>query len=287
MSDAEALRYDRQIRLWGKSTQQQLMHTSVAVHSIAGAAAEAAKNLVLAGVRAVAVADEGLVTDSDARTNYLMQGEVGDTRGARALGALRRLNPYVAVHDTIKKLDTSRGAWVTLAAVGSAEDAVPHAHAASPGADIVALHVTCGSTVLALFLYRRLPARSLAEQWRCLVAEPSLLAEKPRGYQRAVLALHVRTDALALGFVEAAAKAYELVDQLQLQQLTAADVQEVLQSGADGAGSADCVSDTIAGACIAQHLIRQIGALNEPPGAESYHWMLCECGAEVECLVGL
>ncbi|TPP40596.1 hypothetical protein CGC20_13905 [Leishmania donovani] len=231
MREAEAVRYDRQIRLWGKSTQQQLMHTSVALHGVAGAAAEAAKNLVLAGVRAVAVADEGLVTDAD--------------------------------------------------------DAVPHVQAALPCADIVALHATCGPTVLALFLYRRLPAHSLAEQWRCLVAEPSLLAEKPRGYQRAVLALHVRTEAVSLGFAAAAGKAYEVVSRLQLQQLTAADVQDVLQTCAHGAGSADCVSDTIAGACIAQHLIRQIGALNQPPDAQSYHWMLCECGAEVECLVGL
>lgn len=287
MRDAEAVRYDRQIRLWGKSTQQQLMHTSVALHGVAGAAAEAAKNLVLAGVRAVAVADEGLVTDADACTNYLMQGEAGGTRGARALGALQRLNPHVSVYDAVTKLDGSSGTRVTMAAVSTEEDAVPHAQAALPCADIVALHVTCGPTVLALFLYRRLPVHSLAEQWRCLVAEPSLLAEKPRGYQRAVLALHVRTEAVSLGFAAAAAKAYEVVSRLQLQQLTAADVQEVLQTCAHGAGSADCVSDTIAGACIAQHLIRQIGALNQPPDAQSYHWMLCECGAEVECLVGL
>ncbi|KAG5474268.1 hypothetical protein LSCM1_03047 [Leishmania martiniquensis] len=286
MSDAEAVRYDRQIRLWGKSTQQQLMHTSVALHGVAGAAAEAAKNLVLAGVRAVAVTDEGSVTESDVHTNYLMQGEVGCTRGTRALAALRRLNPYVAVYDAVQKLDDSTGARVTVAAVGSVEDAGPHAPAASPGADIVALHVKCGPTVLALFLYQRLPGRSLAEQWRCLVAEPSFLAMKPRGYQRAILALHLREDAVALGFVAAAAKAYELVDRLQLQQLTATDVQQVLQSGANGAHPTDCVRDTIAGACIAQHLIRQIGALNEPPDAQSYRWMLCECGAEVGCVVG-
>ncbi|XQJ28266.1 ubiquitin activating enzyme, putative [Leishmania guyanensis] len=287
MIDAEAVRYDRQIRLWGKATQQQIMHTSVALHGIAGAAAEVTKNLVLAGVRAVAVADEGHVTDVDVCTNYLMQGEGGGTRGARALSALQRLNPYVTVYDAVTKLDGSSGPRVTMATVASVEDALPHAHVAVSGADIVAFHVTCGPTVLALFLYRRLPARSLAEQWRCLVAEPSLLAEKPRGYQRVVLALHVRTDAVSLGFAAAAAKAYEVVERLHLQQLTAADVQEVLQSCAHDAGSGDCVSDTIAGACVAQHLIRQISALDQPPDAQSYHWMLCECGAEVECLVGL
>ncbi|GET89954.1 ubiquitin activating enzyme, putative [Leishmania tarentolae] len=287
MKDAEAVRYDRQIRLWGKSTQQQLMHTGVALHGVAGAAAEAAKNLVLAGVRAVAIVDEGLVTDADASTNYLMQGETGGTRGARALGALQRLNPYVSVYDAVTKLDGSSGIRVTMAAVNTVKDAVPHVHASPRCADIVALHVTCGPTVLGLFLYRRLSMHSLAEQWRCLVAEPSLLAEKPRGYQRAVLALHVRAEALSLGFAAAAPKAYEVVNRLQLQQLAAADVQEVLQDCVHGTNEADCVSDTIAGACIAQHLIRQIGALNEPPDAESYSWLLCESGAEVECLVGL
>ncbi|KAG5500361.1 hypothetical protein JKF63_03453 [Porcisia hertigi] len=287
MSDAEAVRYDRQIRLWGKSTQHQLKHATVALHGVAGASSEAAKSLVLAGVRAVAVVDEGRVTDADASTNFLMQCEVGDTRGARALGALQRLNPYVTVHNAVTKLGGSPGVRVTIAAVGCLEDAEPHVRAASPSADIVALHVTFGSTVLALFLYQRLPTHSLADQWHRLVKEPSFLARKPRGYQKAVLALHMRAEAMLLGFSAAAAQAYELVDRLHLQLLTAADVQEVLQGRANSTSPADCVRDTIAGACIAQHLIRQIGALTQPLDTQSFRWMLCGAGVGVECLVGM
>ncbi|KAK7201037.1 ubiquitin activating enzyme [Novymonas esmeraldas] len=288
MSDAEAVRYDRQIRLWGKSTQQQLMHTGVALLGVAGAAAEAAKNLALAGVQAVAVMDAGDVTDDDAATNYLMQDAVGDTRGARARGALCRLNPYVAVYDSAAKLDSVCATRVTVAALASVKDAAPHLCGTPPlAADVVALHITCGSTVLALFLYSRLPEHSLAEQWRRLVADAGLLAQRPRGFQKAVLLLHVRADAASRGFAAAAATAYAVVGRLQLQQLTATDVQEVLQTGAHGAGVPDCVSDTVAGACIAQHLIRQIGAVHQPPDAQSYRWMVCDCGAEVECLVGL
>lgn len=291
MGDTAAVRYDRQVRLWGKSTQQQLMHTTVALYGVGGAAAEAAKNLVLAGIQAIAVLDDSPVRDVDGSANYLMQGEPGDTRGARARRSLQRLNPHVAVCDAAAALDAGASARVTVAAVASVKDATAHLRTATvaPGSDIVVLHAACGPTVLALFLYRRLSTHTLAEQWDRLVADPALLEAKPRGYQRVVLALHTRST--HGGFAAAAAAAYAAVERLRLSQITAADVQAVAQLCAGGGredGGGDCVSATVAGACVAQHVIRQLGALAEaPPDAQSHRWMLCACGAEVECVVGL
>lgn len=290
MSDAEAVRYDRQIRLWGKSTQQQLMHTNVIVDGIAGVAAEAAKNLVLAGVRGIAVVDAAAVGAKDAAENFLMQGESGDTRAARALRSLHRLNPYVRVCGSPAELGPG-GATVRVVAIASAEEgaACVAAAAASPP-DMLVLHATLGDTAVALMLYGRLTAAaascSLAEQWRRLVANPTRLAEKPAAYQRVILALYLRnSNACGLTFAAAAASAYALIDALHLQQLSAADVEAALNVSA---AAASCVCATVAGTCIAQHLIRQIGALadahDEP---QSYRWLLCATESEVECLVGV
>lgn len=292
MSEAEAVRYDRQVRLWGKSTQQQLMHTNVLFDGIAGVAAEAAKNLVLAGVRGVAVHDAAPVTAADVKENYLMQGEPGDTRAARALRSLHRLNPFVQVCGSADELGPG-SAVVRVVAIQSVDEGgacVAAGSVAAPPPDILVLHATLGSTVLAFVLYgQRTPPCTLAEQWRRLVADPALLSEKPAAFQRVVLALHLR-NAEPRPFAEAAAAAYARIDELHLQQLRAGDVEAAVQP-ADGAASAVCA--TVAGACVAQHLIRQIGALADTSAAvaaadaQPHRWLLCATEEEVECLVGM
>ncbi|KPI82919.1 putative Ubiquitin activating enzyme [Leptomonas seymouri] len=287
MSDAEAVRYDRQIRLWGKSTQQQLSHTSVIFEGIAGAAAEAAKNLVLAGVGGVAVVDAAALSEADAKDNFLMQGEPGDTRAARAVRALHRLNPYVRVCGSAAELK-QEGAVVRVVAISSLDEGSAYVEeaAALPPALLV-LHATLANTVVAFVLYRKLALSSctLAEQWRRLVADPLLLSEKPAAYQRVILSLYLRNEgASRVTFAEAAAKAYEWMDTLRLHQLCAADVEKALRAPAEAA-SAVCA--TAAGACVAQHLIRQIGSLQEKADAQAYRWLACATEGGVECLVGV
>jgi ubiquitin-like 1-activating enzyme E1 A len=300
MSDAEAVRYDRQIRLWGKSTQQQLMHTNVLFNGIAGVAAEAAKNLVLAGVHGVAVMDDAAVSESDLNENYLMQGETGETRAARAVRALHRLNPYVRVCGNATELG-SDGAEVRVVSIASLDEGSAWVNQAAAGdaplPDLLVLHATLRSTVAAFVLYRKLadpsssssPCCTFAEQWRRLVADPALLSEKPAAYQRVILSLYLRNAATrTLAFADAAAAAYELIDDLHLQQLDACDVEAALDGPT--VSTADAVCATVAGACVAQHLIRQIGVLPEKEGATdapSHRWLVCATEDEVVCLVGM
>ena len=288
MSDAEAVRYDRQVRLWGKSTQQQLMHTNVVFDGISGVAAEAAKNLVLAGVRGVAVVDAATVSAADAKENYIMQGEAGATRAARAIRALRRLNPYVRVCASPAELGQGSAVVRVVTIASLDEGSACIAEASANSVDLLVLHTTLHNTVAAFVLYRKLATScSLEEQWRRLVANPALLSEKPAAFQRVVLALHQRSGATAaLTFAEAAAAAYERIDALQLQQLRADDVEAALSVAAT---AADAICATLAGACIAQHLIRQIGSLRDEAqsDAPSHRWLLCSVAGEVECMVGM
>ncbi|KPA85534.1 putative ubiquitin activating enzyme [Leptomonas pyrrhocoris] len=286
MADAEAVRYDRQIRLWGKSMQQQLMHTNVVFDGIAGVAAEAAKNLVLAGVGGVAVADAAELDEVDAEENYLMQGEPGSTRAARAIRSLRRLNPYVRVCGSAAELQQAN-TLVRVVFIASLDEgsACVEAAAASPPALLV-LHATLANTVVAFVLYRKLTTScALAEQWRRLVADPPLLSEKPAAYQRVILSLYLHNgEAARLPFAEAAAAAYEWMDALQLQQLCAADVEAALRGSASVAGA---VCATVAGACVAQHLIRQMGSPRAETDEQAHRWLACATGTEVECLTGM
>ncbi|KAH9599799.1 hypothetical protein LSM04_006371, partial [Trypanosoma melophagium] len=81
MNKEERTRYDRQVRLWGKATQEQLGQTEVYVNGITSATAEISKNLVLAGVCRVIVNDEANIEETDIDTSFLVQSwNPGETR---------------------------------------------------------------------------------------------------------------------------------------------------------------------------------------------------------------
>lgn len=290
MSEVADVRYDRQIRLWGKSTQQLLMRTDVTFHGIAGVAAEVAKNLSLAGVRLMQISDNGAVRLADRQTNFLMQGVTGTTRQCCAVQALSQLNPFVKVSEGLAPalpVDAATGVAVTVAQISSIAEA-EHLLTTAPVVDLFALHMSCGATVCTVFLYKKdTNRRSFLQQWQDLVCTAAALSRMPRGFQQLALLLHLRSGAAAppLSFQEHLLDAYCHISNLGLHQLGPRDVEEVMQA-VTGDAAVDAIGATIAGASVAQHIIRQIGSAHAPLDDEAYRWMVCEYGESIECLVG-
>ncbi|XBW35268.1 hypothetical protein QEN19_000836 [Hanseniaspora menglaensis] len=62
--------YDRQIRLWGLSTQQLILNSKVLVVNLNGLGTEIVKNLLLSGIGNITVLDEHEIEISDVNTYY-------------------------------------------------------------------------------------------------------------------------------------------------------------------------------------------------------------------------
>ncbi|XP_066494362.1 SUMO-activating enzyme subunit 1 isoform X2 [Tiliqua scincoides] len=98
ISEEEAAQYDRQIRLWGLEAQKRLRASRVLLAGLAGLGAELAKNLVLAGVRALTLLDHRQVSPEDARAQFLVPaGSLGRNRAEASLERAQALNPMVDV----------------------------------------------------------------------------------------------------------------------------------------------------------------------------------------------
>ncbi|XP_069764034.1 SUMO-activating enzyme subunit 1 [Narcine bancroftii] len=102
ISEEEAAQYDRQIRLWGLEAQKRLRGSRVLLVGMKGLGAEVAKNLILAGVKALTLLDHQQTTPEDARSQFLIPaGSVGRNRAEASLERAQNLNPMVEV-----KVDT-------------------------------------------------------------------------------------------------------------------------------------------------------------------------------------
>ncbi|XP_060114484.1 SUMO-activating enzyme subunit 1 [Heteronotia binoei] len=98
ISDEEAAQYDRQIRLWGLEAQKRLRASRVLLVGLRGLGAEVAKNLILAGVKALTLLDPQQVSPEDTQTQFLIPlGSVGKNRAEASLERARDLNPMVDV----------------------------------------------------------------------------------------------------------------------------------------------------------------------------------------------
>jgi ubiquitin-like 1-activating enzyme E1 A len=70
--------YDRQIRLWGVKAQESLRKANVLLISMKALANEVAKNLVLAGINSLTVADDQIVTEQDLGAQFFItEADVG------------------------------------------------------------------------------------------------------------------------------------------------------------------------------------------------------------------
>eukprot|EP01063_Lacrimia_lanifica_P033772 TRINITY_DN6111_c0_g1_i7.p2 TRINITY_DN6111_c0_g1~~TRINITY_DN6111_c0_g1_i7.p2 ORF type:complete len:313 (+),score=101.42 TRINITY_DN6111_c0_g1_i7:64-1002(+) len=96
MTGEEAVRYDRQMRLWGVDAQVRMMQAKVLLVNLGGVGAEVAKNLVLGGVGAVDLVDAAAVSTEDLGRNFLLGGDsVGKNRAAASVQELQSMNGLV------------------------------------------------------------------------------------------------------------------------------------------------------------------------------------------------
>ncbi|XP_061453419.1 SUMO-activating enzyme subunit 1 isoform X2 [Rhineura floridana] len=98
ISEEEAAQYDRQIRLWGLEAQKRLRASRVLLVGMKGLGAEVAKNLILAGVKALTMLDHQQVSPEDMQAQFLVPaGSLGKNRAEASLERAQDLNPMVDV----------------------------------------------------------------------------------------------------------------------------------------------------------------------------------------------
>lgn len=124
-------RYDRQVRLWGASTQQRLATTSVVCRGLSyGLTAELIKNLVLGGVGRVvlqeaAACKEVVVTQDDMLGNALLRStDIGAVRAPLMAQRAAEMNPLVSVTATLSS-SSSTAQGTTLFVV---KEWIPSSH---------------------------------------------------------------------------------------------------------------------------------------------------------------
>ncbi|KAI9837513.1 MAG: hypothetical protein M1819_007164 [Sarea resinae] len=99
ISADEIALYDRQIRLWGVKAQEKLRTAKILLITARALANEIAKNLVLAGIGSLTIADHELVKEDDLCSQFFISEEdVGKNRAEAAAPQIRRLNPRVTLH---------------------------------------------------------------------------------------------------------------------------------------------------------------------------------------------
>ncbi|KAG5654247.1 hypothetical protein H0H81_005490 [Sphagnurus paluster] len=98
LTEEEASRYDRQMRLWGLEAQQRMRNATILVVRLKGTATEAIKNMVLAGIGKLVIVDNEEVTEEDLGAGFLFRDEdVGKNRLDAAKSRVESLNPLVTV----------------------------------------------------------------------------------------------------------------------------------------------------------------------------------------------
>ncbi|TFK73600.1 hypothetical protein BDN72DRAFT_886742 [Pluteus cervinus] len=105
LTEEEASRYDRQMRLWGLEAQQRMRNATILVFRLRGTATEAIKNMVLAGIGKLIIVDDAEVTEEDLGAGFFFRDEdVGKKRLDAAKPRVESLNPLVTV-ETITTSD--------------------------------------------------------------------------------------------------------------------------------------------------------------------------------------
>ncbi|KAF9483433.1 hypothetical protein BDN70DRAFT_873941 [Pholiota conissans] len=107
LTEEEATRYDRQMRLWGIEAQQRMRNATILVVRLKGVATEAIKNVVLAGIGKLIIVDDENVNEEDLGAGFFFRDEdVGLKRLDAAKSRIESLNPLVTV-ETITDTSTS------------------------------------------------------------------------------------------------------------------------------------------------------------------------------------
>ncbi|KAH7074587.1 hypothetical protein BKA63DRAFT_316490 [Paraphoma chrysanthemicola] len=99
ISADEIALYDRQIRLWGVQAQEKIRTANILLVSIKALANEIAKNLVLAGIGSLTLADHEVVTEEDLGAQFFVsEADIGKNRAEAAAPQVQKLNPRVKVN---------------------------------------------------------------------------------------------------------------------------------------------------------------------------------------------
>ena len=98
--------YDRQIRLWGMEAQQRMRHARILVSGCTGLSNEILKNIVLAGVGSVTIADSTTVTESDLGSQFFLRAaDIGLNKAKAVAMRVKALNPNVDVKIVDKSVE--------------------------------------------------------------------------------------------------------------------------------------------------------------------------------------
>ncbi|CAD2219035.1 hypothetical protein, conserved [Angomonas deanei] len=115
-----------------------------------------------------------------------------------------------------------------------------------------------------------------------LLGDPDTLEKKNAVFQRMVLRCYLEVQETS--FTRRLQHCAEFVERLRLHEVTKSGIEELCGQPCPPPLSA--VSTTLIGASVAQHLVRQIGAVDAPEDSETYTWMLCNTRDTFETVVG-
>ena len=90
--------HSRQLAVYGRESMRRMAGATVLISGLGGLGVEVAKNVILAGVKAVTLHDTADATVADLGTQfYLAEADVGSNRAVACRARLAELNPAVAV----------------------------------------------------------------------------------------------------------------------------------------------------------------------------------------------
>ncbi|KAL2611067.1 hypothetical protein R1flu_022759 [Riccia fluitans] len=99
--------HSRQLAVYGRETMRRLFGARVLICGLQGLGAEIAKNVILAGVKAVTLHDSGNVELWDLSAQfYLTESDVGKNRALACLDKLKELNAAVEVSTHVTEITT-------------------------------------------------------------------------------------------------------------------------------------------------------------------------------------
>ncbi|KAG8989342.1 hypothetical protein FRB90_002293 [Tulasnella sp. 427] len=105
--DSKERRYDRQLRLWAASGQSALESAHILVLGASPTATSILKNLVLPGIGAFTILDDGVVEGKDLGANFFLETDsLGKNKAEEAIKFLGELNDSVAAHAQTRSLDS-------------------------------------------------------------------------------------------------------------------------------------------------------------------------------------
>ena len=294
-SDEAATRYDRQVRLWGSSTQLKIQNAAITIVGTGGCIIETAKNVCLAGVGRITLLDSGVTSKRDLSCSHLFhQSDIGTgPRGAIIAARLRDMNPLVDVtFSSEERLENAPPSTVLLVSTDSLKVLTETVRAYRQSSGLIVSVTQVSTYTLGLLLPCASSANGVVGDLEQLLFGTDSLRGKPMSFQLPVLYLIAKDQLLATqGSTTTFAVALRCVLQLRAaQQADAVDDAAVLvlvDALVDSASSVKptAIDATIGGGVCAQHIINSIGDRME------LRWFALataggDTGSTVECIVG-